>query len=202
MRARKVKGLDPEGTLGDNFERIARTRLDELYGFVPAVLEPSAVEALHDMRIASKRLRYVLEAMGPAFGPGVEHGVTEAKSLQGVLGEIHDCDVLLPRVREQLKQLRDQDAEMVRFAAPATAADLDPELMREAPNLNRYRGVEVLLTYLRVRRDVLYAHFLEEWHRLEHEGFRGQLERALSDRPAPDVGAREATDAGTRPPVS
>ena len=202
MKARKVKGLDPDGPLGDNAERIARVRLDELYSFVPAVLEPSAVEALHDMRIAAKRLRYVLEAVGPAFGPGVRRGVTQAKALQEVLGDIHDCDVLLPLVREHLKQLRNQDAETVRSAAPSTAADLDPELVRDAPNLSRYRGIEGLMTYLRVRRDVRYAHFLEEWHRLEREGFRAKLETALSERPGAEAGAREVAGGDARPAVT
>ena len=61
MKARDVKGLDPAGPLADNVERIARTRLDELFSFAPAVLDPRNVRELHDMRIAAKRLRYVLE---------------------------------------------------------------------------------------------------------------------------------------------
>ena len=50
------------------------------------------------MRIAAKRLRYVLEVTAGCLGPEAEalHGA--AKELQGVLGEIHDCDVMLPRV--------------------------------------------------------------------------------------------------------
>ena len=62
MKARKVKGLDPFGTLADNAQRLAHVRLDELCAFVPDALDPEAVEELHAMRIAAKRLRYVLEA--------------------------------------------------------------------------------------------------------------------------------------------
>ena len=49
------------------------------------------------MRIAAKRLRYVLEVAGPCFGAEAKAARDAAKQLQGVLGEIHDCDVMLPR---------------------------------------------------------------------------------------------------------
>ena len=61
MKARKVKGLEPTATLADNAERIVHVRLDELCSFVPQALDPAEVTALHDMRIAAKRLRYILE---------------------------------------------------------------------------------------------------------------------------------------------
>jgi CHAD domain-containing protein len=60
MKARNVKGLEPQGTLADNAERIVRVRLDELQSFIPEALDPDEVTALHDMRIAAKRLRYIL----------------------------------------------------------------------------------------------------------------------------------------------
>ena len=75
-------------------------RLSELLSFSPRVLDPAEVEALHDMRIAAKRLRYVLELTEPALGPSAAGGARTAKKLQDLLGRIHDCDVMLPRVRE------------------------------------------------------------------------------------------------------
>ena len=100
MKARRVKGLDPDGTLADNAERILAVRLKELHSFSPAVLDPAEVEALHDMRIAAKRLRYVLEMTRPALGPEAAKQARTAKRLQDLLGQIHDCDEMLPRVRE------------------------------------------------------------------------------------------------------
>ncbi len=97
MKARAVEGLDPGGTLRDNAERIVRVRLDELRACSESALDPSAAEAQHGMRIAAKRLRYVLEIVSPCFGPEVKAARRAARELQGVLGEIHDCDVLLPR---------------------------------------------------------------------------------------------------------
>ena len=57
MKARKVKGLEPDGSLSENARRIIDVRAKEVHSFSPAVLDPRNVEALHDMRIAAKRLR-------------------------------------------------------------------------------------------------------------------------------------------------
>lgn len=106
MKARRVQGLDPGAPLRPNAARIVRTRLGELLSFAPVALDPSAAAAQHDMRIAAKRLRYVLEIAGPCFGPEAKAARDAAKHLQGVLGDIHDCDVMLPRA-EGVESLRD-----------------------------------------------------------------------------------------------
>jgi CHAD domain-containing protein len=97
LKAREVEGLDPTAPLRPNAERIVLTRLEELRALAPAALEPAAATAQHDLRIAAKRLRYVLEITGPCFGPEANAARDAAKQLQGVLGEVHDCDVMLAR---------------------------------------------------------------------------------------------------------
>jgi hypothetical protein len=176
VKARTVKGIAPDGPLAENALRIIAVRLDELRSFAPAVRDPDEIEALHDMRIAAKRLRYVLEMTAAGFGPAAERGAKAAKKLQDVLGEIHDCDEFVPRVEAHMAKLRAQDAAALRRAA-GRQKDLDPALAREAPNRRLYRGLETLDAYLRARREVLYADFLRQWQRLE----RDQLAPGLLD---------------------
>ena len=163
MKARKVKGLDPDGPLRENVRKIIDVRAREVHSFSPAVLDPGNVDALHDMRIAAKRLRYVLELTTPVFGEPAARAAKRAKRLQDLLGEIHDCDETVPRVERHIARLRLEDAATLRESASADAEDLDPEAAREAPNRLRYRGLEALVAYLRARREVLYARFLREW---------------------------------------
>ena len=163
MKARKVKGLDPDGPLPENARRIIDVRAREVHSFAAAVLDPRNVEALHDMRIAAKRLRYVLELTTPVFGEPAAVAAKRAKRLQDVLGEIHDCDETVPRVERHIERLRLEDAAVLREGADSDAADLEPDAAREAPNRLRYRGLEALVAYLRARREVLYARFLSEW---------------------------------------
>jgi CHAD domain len=96
VKARRVEGLEPAAPLRPNAARIVAARLDELLGLAGAALDPGAATAQHDLRIAAKRLRYVLELVGPCFGSEAEAARKAAKQLQGVLGELHDCDVMLP----------------------------------------------------------------------------------------------------------
>jgi hypothetical protein len=165
MKARKVKRLDPDGPLAENVRRIIDVRAREVRSFSPAILDPANVEALHDMRIAAKRLRYVLELTTPVFGEPAAAAAKRAKALQDLLGEIHDCDETVPRVERHIARLRLEDSATLREGAGADAPDLDPEAAREAPNRLRYRGLEALVAYLRARREVLYARFLREWER-------------------------------------
>jgi CHAD domain-containing protein len=98
VKARTVEGIDPGGPLRPNAARIVRTRLDELRGFADHALAPDAGPAQHDMRIAAKRLRYALEIVGPCIGEEAKAARDAVKRLQSVLGDLHDCDLMLPKV--------------------------------------------------------------------------------------------------------
>jgi hypothetical protein len=173
MKARRVKGLDPEGQLADNAERIIRVRLDELTGFMPKAADPGEIVALHDMRIAAKRLRYVLEITGPCFGPYASSAVKMVKDLQDLLGEIHDCDVQLPEVAAFLEELVREDV---------AAAGGSPKDLAKTPNRRTYAGLVALQVHLRARREALFEDFLELWRDYERKGFAARLAFALSER--------------------
>jgi CHAD domain-containing protein len=177
MKARQVKDLDPEGTLGDNAERIVRVRLDELCSFMPKATDPAEVVALHDMRIAAKRLRYVLEVTGSAFGPYAANAVKLVKDLQDLLGEIHDCDVQLPEVDAFLHELMEEDA--------GVAGEL-PKGLAKAPNRRTYAGLVALQVHLRARRRALFEQFQELWRDYERKGFAARLAFAVSERAQSD----------------
>jgi len=185
VKARAVKGLDPEGSLADNAERIVRTRLDELYSFTPKALNPKRVKALHDMRIAAKRLRYVLEVTGFCFGPYASTATKRAKELQDLLGEIHDCDEMLPRVRGVLDELRQRDVDDL-LDRSADLDDLPADVAAAVRHRDAYGGLEVLAVWLEARRRLLFERFLDRWKTLQRQAFRERLERALDER-APET---------------
>ena len=100
MKARVIEGLDPSGSLMPNVALIVSARLEELRGFADAALSPEAGKAQHGMRIAAKRLRYVLEIFAPCLGEEAEAARGAAKRLQSVLGDLHDCDLMLGKVED------------------------------------------------------------------------------------------------------
>jgi CHAD domain-containing protein len=179
LKARPVKKLDPARPLGENAARIIRVRLDELLSLAPKALGRDQVQAQHDLRIAAKRLRYVLEVTGFCFGRPADTARRRARDLQGILGEIHDCDVMLPRVQRHIEELQQGDADVVRGRAGETH-DLDPRLAARAPSRTTYRGLDVLSVYLRARRGLLFDRFVAYWKRQEETGTWLRLERSVN----------------------
>lgn len=177
MKAKRVKQLDPRTTLAENAARIVLVRVGELRSFIPEALDPDESETQHDLRIAAKRLRYVLEATGFCFGRSATTALRRAKDLQEVLGEVHDADVMLPRVHDHRRGLRLEDAVQIRARA-GEATDLDPELAARAPHRTTYRGLEVLEVYLVARRELLFERFVALWEETESKGVWSGLERA------------------------
>lgn len=177
MKARQVRKLDPERSLGENAARIVQVRLDEMLALAPRALD-GKTKAQHDMRIAAKRLRYVLELTGFVFGKSADTARRRARDLQDILGEIHDCEVMLPRVREHSKRLQQRDAAAVRAKA-GQAPDLDPRLAARAPHRTAYRGLDVLAVYLGARRELLEDRFTAFWRRQEQTGTWVRLERTV-----------------------
>jgi len=181
LKARRVKKLDRHEPLADNAARIVRVRLKEMRSFAPGALEPQGTGAQHDMRIASKRLRYVLESTEFCLGRSAATARRRARDLQDLLGELHDCDVMLPRVEGHLAELREADAVAVRERA-GEASDLDPRLAARASHRTSYRGLEMLIVYLQARRGLLFDRFREFWVEQERAGTWDRLERAVARR--------------------
>ena len=182
MKARKVKKLDPAAPLAANAARILAVRVDELRSFAPRALKPERSRDQHDMRIAAKRLRYVLETTEFCFGAPARDARKAAKQFQDVLGELHDCDVMLPLIADHTRSLCAADVEAVR-AGGAESADLDPELSARAPGRGAYRGLAVLGVHVEARRRLLFDRFAELWAEHERRETWAKLERALK---APD----------------
>jgi hypothetical protein len=177
VRARQVKKLDPRSSLAENSARIVGVRLDEMRSFAPKALQTGGVKQQHDMRIAAKRLRYVLETTEFCFGRSAEVARRRARDLQDLLGELHDCDVMLPRVQRHVAELREADARAVRERA-GDARDVEPALAALAPHRTSYRGLEILMVYLQARRMLLFDRFTAFWAEQERSGTWDRLERS------------------------
>jgi len=66
-----------------------------------SVRDPYDTAGHHALRIAAKKLRYTIEVFGPLFPDKLKPAVRGLKTLQELLGEIHDCDVWLQLLSTQ-----------------------------------------------------------------------------------------------------
>jgi CHAD domain-containing protein len=81
--------------------RTVRTRTEELFAHEEGVLDTSDIERVHDMRVASRRLRAVLEIFAPCFPHGdFKTALRDVKALADALGERRDPDVHIDAMQE------------------------------------------------------------------------------------------------------
>ncbi|HYR43443.1 MAG TPA: CHAD domain-containing protein, partial [Terriglobia bacterium] len=67
-------------------------------------LQPLNEKALHEMRIALKKLRYVLEAAQPVLGPTAKERAREMHAFQQLMGESRDVEMLRVELEKWAKK--------------------------------------------------------------------------------------------------
>ena len=93
-RARPVRGLSEETPFAAAAANVLAVRARELFDHSADVLDVADVERVHDMRVATRRLRAVLEIFEPCFPPGGFKGaLRDVKALADALGERRYPDV-------------------------------------------------------------------------------------------------------------
>ena len=95
-KARRIPGLEPQTRFGDAAASAVEVRAAEVFLHADGVLDVSDIERVHDMRVATRRLRAAMEVFSACF-PAKEHGklLKEVKRLADALGERRDPDVAI-----------------------------------------------------------------------------------------------------------
>jgi CHAD domain-containing protein len=104
-RAREVPGLDCEESFSLAAARVVEARCAELFSHSDGVLEVEDIEPVHDMRVATRRLRAALEMFRPCF-PRRRYraALKPLKALADALGERRDRDVSIEFLEAFLEQ--------------------------------------------------------------------------------------------------
>jgi CHAD domain-containing protein len=102
-RPRDVPGLDCEEAFSLSAARVVEARAADVFEHSAGVLDLDDVERVHDMRVASRRLRAALEMFKPCF-PKKRHRrcLKQVKALADALGERRDRDVSIAFLRNFL----------------------------------------------------------------------------------------------------
>jgi CHAD domain-containing protein len=79
--------------------KLALKQLDRFMSLEPKVLRGDDPNAIHDLRVASRRLQQVLDLLHPAPRPAeIRKLRRKIRRSRGALGEVRNCDVQLQRV--------------------------------------------------------------------------------------------------------
>jgi CHAD domain-containing protein len=100
-KAEAIAGLDEETPYALAAARVVSVRARELIEQAAGVLDTDDIERVHDMRVASRRLRAALEVFEPCFPPDpFEDALRDVKELADALGERRDRDVTIAALTE------------------------------------------------------------------------------------------------------
>jgi CHAD domain-containing protein len=109
-KARHIPGIDGRRRFGDVGREAVAIRAQELFDHADGVLDTSDVERVHDMRVATRRLRTVLEVFAVAFDTKAHKAVLrDVKALADALGARRDPDVQLAELEELARVLAPED---------------------------------------------------------------------------------------------
>ena len=109
-KARDIPGLAADVSFREAASLAVGTRAAEVWEHEHGVLDTAKIEGVHDMRVATRRLRAVMEIFAPCF-PKKRHreALREVKKLADVLGERRDPDVMIGRLRAVADDLTNED---------------------------------------------------------------------------------------------
>jgi CHAD domain-containing protein len=133
-KAKPIPDLSAEQPYAETAARIVGVRAGELTEQAQGVLDTGDIERVHDMRVATRRLRAALEIFEPCFpAAAYREALGEVKRLADALGERRDRDVAIatldafgrqmPRtdrrgISSLISHLRDEQEQANRELAP------------------------------------------------------------------------------------
>jgi CHAD domain-containing protein len=182
-KAKPVTGLNIHAPTAENARGIARTRLEELYDWAEYVHDSSLSRELHNMRIATKRLRYTLEIFAEVLPDAVGDVIKEVTQIQEELGVLHDSDVMIELLQLCLepgisyedavaKVEMDEEHHQVAVNTELVAYLIQPEVV---PSPQQRHGLNQLLLSLQQSRKEQYTTFRQHWDTLQERKFHDEI---------------------------
>ncbi len=170
-KAHKISGVKPLGSYRENARIILSQKVEEVYTWEPFIRDAARREELHNMRISIKRLRYTMELFRVVYEFPKEYPKETVMAddkhfaeflavivdLQEILGDIHDCDVVLQVLTD--------------YKHPSTSDVVAPLSL----SATKKDGIAKHINQTRETRKADYEKFLEKWEQLSAADFKRKL---------------------------
>lgn len=165
-KAHKITGVTPLCSYHESACVILPQRIEEVYAWEPFVRDETRRKELHNLRISIKRLRYTMEFFRGTYRVSEANSqktplwdearfagfLTTIVDLQEILGDVHDCDVVLE-----------------------VLADYKAGSISRAQQNAVFLGTDVLIARTEAARKAAYETFLRKWECLAAAGFKQKL---------------------------
>src|SRR6266700_3777661 len=105
-----IPGGEPEEVFVQAGQRMLRERVEKLLDWRDEVLRNEDIEAVHKMRVATRRLRATLDAFETCCEPEQFKRVyRRIKKMADLLGSARDTDVMIQGLRAQIEQISEEE---------------------------------------------------------------------------------------------
>lgn len=155
--------------------------------------EGGSAEAFHDLRIAGKKLRYTIELFAPVLDSSADDLLAGLKSLQELLGEIHDRDVLIDLLSWERARALERQLHSLEFATfnPGTRDERlrAARQVLDAPDSFAATAIGIygLLIDATIERDALEEGLRERWRELQAAEFIARFHDLAESLSAPSI---------------
>ena len=106
----KIPYLNPREKLGVCLERILRTRCREIFSYEQETIKGTNIEALHDMRVATRRLQSAMKVFRNCFPQKqITYHYKRVRWLLRLLGQVRDHDVFIDTLDNYKQSLDPHD---------------------------------------------------------------------------------------------
>ncbi len=159
-----------------SFRQLGRERIKKQFARLAVraacLYNPAASDALHELRIEAKRLRYALELFSTCWGRKLDSFAVQIADLQSALGELHDCDVWMS----------DLESKLVGYHRRAREDDKPSERNDDSPEESvavSYPACVWLLDHFAKERTKHYRQALAIWADWQTSDFASRLTETL-----------------------
>lgn len=143
-KAREIPGLEADVPYAEAAARTVAVRADELFAAGRDVLDTADIEQVHDMRVASRRLRAVLEIFAPCFERDAYRPVLrDVKALADALGARRDPDVQLEALDRLATAMGSPERRGIELMAAGLRAEQAEGNQTLAAELDRAEGSDL-----------------------------------------------------------
>lgn len=140
-KAREIFQLNYDDKLADCLPLILRSRFEEMYEYEKDMLKGKDIEALHDMRVSSRRVQAVMKIFRSYFPETkFKKEFIKLKSLIRALGEVRQLDVfidLLEKYRSRLSGKEKKSIDLLIIRQNSIRAEKRKTLNNLCRNLNK-----------------------------------------------------------------
>lgn len=167
LELRDTPGVQPDDLLAEAGRKVLLYHFERMLLHEPGTRRGEDIEALHDMRVATRRMRSAFRLFKPAYAPkAIRPFRDELRAIGGTLGAVRDLDVALDKAR--------------RWAGEHPGADLNPLLAQWETRRGAAR--DGLIAELESKR---FARFVRRFERFLRTPGRGAASDPEPGSPAP-----------------